>query len=1783
VLTSREQPLRAVEGAVRTLRLGGLGVADAQALLASHHLGGDAVAWRLLVERYGGNPLALGVVGETIDVVFAGDVATFLAQEAVVFGGIRELLDEQAARLSALGRSVLAWLAVEREPVGFAELAADLGPGVARTHLVEAVEGLRRCSLLETLGEASVAVAAASFPAASVRGRIREAGGRGTFTLQPVVLEYATAELVGQAYQEVMAGEPALLVSHALVKAQSKDYVRRSQERLIALPLLERLRTSSDRVVVEQRLLALLQAWRGRPTGEQGYGPGNVVNLLRLLRGDLRRLDLSRLGLRQAYLQGVDAQDASLAGAHLAEAVLAEALAYPTAVALSVDGAFLVAGTPRGEVHLWRAADRTLLLAVQGHSGAVWGVALSGDGRLLASGSFDGTIKLWEVGSGRLLATLQGHTGAVYGVALSGDGRLVASGSEYGTIKLWEAGSGQLLATLEGHSGAVWGVALSGGGRLLASGGQDGMVRLWEVEGGRPLATLQGHTGLVYGVALSEDGRLLASGGVDGTVRLWEVESGRPLATMRGHTGLVRGVALSEDGRLLASGGVDGTVRLWEVPSGQPVATLQGHTGMVRGVALSWDARLLASGGQDGTVGLWEVGSGRLLTTLQGHTAVVRGVALSGDGRLLASGSENGAIKLWEAESGQLLTTLQGHTAVVRSVALSGNGRLLASGGQDGTVKLWEADGGRLLATLQGHTGAVYGVVLSGNGRLVASCSEDGAVKLWEARSTQLLATLQGHTGIVFGVALSGDGQLLASGGVDGTVKLWEADGGRLLATLQGHSGIVLSVALSADGRLLASGGVDGTVRLWEVGSGQLLATLQGHTGLVRGVALSVDGLLASGSWDGTVRLWETGSGQLLATLQDHTGGVYSVALSGDGRLLASGGDDGTVKLWEAGSGVCLRTLRADRRYERLDITGLTGVTKAQRSALLALGALDGEMAPDMTATPVQVSSPHAPAAAVVSVPPPEPEPSPPAPDRPPTNVRTPRTPFVGRSADLAALTLALDPAARAGTRLLTLTGMAGSGKTRLALQVAEARRDAYQGGVWLVELSPLPASAVADLTPVVAATLAALDLHEQEGQTILDTLIAHFRSRRILLVLDNCEHVVAAAAALAARLLDMCPELRIFATSQQALGHAGEIVWPVAPLAVPPQPTDALTAEEVHLLAQSDAVQLFVQRAQAAQPGFTLTPQNAATVAAICRWLDGLPLAIELAAARVNVLSVEDLLARLDDRFQLLRRGGRTADQRHQALQATMDWSYGLLDGVEQAVLRRIAVFMGGWEVAAAEAVSAGEEVEAEAVLDALDTLLERSLVYVHRADETPRYGLLETVRLYGVQQLEQAGETVAVRDRHLAWCAALAEQATSALQGPEQVAWLARLGCEHDNLRVALQWALDHGRSTLGLRVAGGLGKFWLRGGYQREGRSWLEALLALAADAEDHTAVAARATAIEAAAWLADDRHDFAQAAALFAQSRALRRTLGEEEGHAGTLITEGLAARAAGDYPRATALLEECLAQTRRFGRRERTQEGDLGFALSWGNRYTLLALVLREQGEYGRASTLCEECLALARERGDAEGIGLALLSLGDVARDQGDAARVRMLCAESLARYRELGQNWAIGFSLNNLALAAYLEGDLALAARYAAASEALFREPEAETSLAEVLITLGRVREAQGEPAAAWASLAEALTLAWAKGPRLFVAAALEEMGVQTVRHRQARHGVHLLAATATLRQAMGTPVRQADRPSIERALATARTTLGEASFTNAWATGETLPLEEAIALALEGHADGN
>jgi WD40 repeat protein/DNA-binding SARP family transcriptional activator len=944
VVTSREKPLEVGMGVlegealpVRTFQLSGLGTAEGRALLERESLVGIEEDWHALVERYAGNPLALQVVAETIEDVFAGEIGAFLGEGETIYGGIRRVLDVQFDRLSALEQALLFWLAIEREPAGFVELLADLEPPEARGDVLEAIEALGRRSLLE---------------------RGRQGGG---FTLQPVVLEYVTNRFVSAAVQEIRDGELALLRSHALLKAQSKSYIRQSQERLIVSPIVDRLvATYGSTERTEPHVRNLLD--RLRSQDRRDYAPGNMIKVLRLLKGNLRGQDLSHLFIRQAYLQEVKAQDVSLSGSHLSECALAEAFDACLSVTFSPDGRSLAAGTFSGEVCVWRLADRTPVVSMRGHAGVAWGIDWTGDGHLLASGGLEGTVKIWEAETGRLLATLEGHRGSVWRVSFSADGQLLASGSLDGTVRLWETGTGRLLHTLQGHNGAVWGVSLSADGSLAASASVDGTVKLWETSSGSLLTTLEDHGGSVFDVTFTPDGRAVASAGLDGIIRVWEVPTGKLMATLQGHAQWVWRLAVSLDGRLLLSGSQDGTVRLWDltqtppygpkvgVPSSACLTALEAHASGVYDVAMSPDGRRFASVSQDGTVKLWEVPSGRLVTVLQGYARGVWSLAWDGSGRLLASGIQDGTVNLWdvtqEVSDSALCGALRGHAAIVFGTSLSEDGRLLATGSQDDTIRLWNVPDGVCLKTLQAHGGTVCDVVLSPDARLVMSSSLDGLIKLWDVTQGvpggELITTLQAHTDFIFSIALSGDGRLLASGSQDRTVKLWEIPSGRLLSTIQDDDDLFWGVAVSRDGTLVASGGQSGRVNLWEASSGKLLATLGTHEGPVWGMDFSRDScLLVSGGADGIAMLWDTATHHLIARLTGHLGSINRVAVSPDGRLVASGGQDSTVKLWDTASGVCRATLRPDRQYERMDITGLTGITEVQKLALKILGAVE--------------------------------------------------------------------------------------------------------------------------------------------------------------------------------------------------------------------------------------------------------------------------------------------------------------------------------------------------------------------------------------------------------------------------------------------------------------------------------------------------------------------------------------------------------------------------------------------------------------------------------------------------------------------------------------------------------------------------------------------------------------------------------------------------------------------------------------------------------------------------
>ncbi|HEU5160914.1 MAG TPA: BTAD domain-containing putative transcriptional regulator [Streptosporangiaceae bacterium] len=614
-----------------------------------------------------------------------------------------------------------------------------------------------------------------------------------------------------------------------------------------------------------------------------------------------------------------------------------------------------------------------------------------------------------------------------------------------------------------------------------------------------------------------------------------------------------------------------------------------------------------------------------------------------------------------------------------------------------------------------------------------------------------------------------------------------------------------------------------------------------------------------------------------------------------------------------------------------------------------------------------------------------------------PGNLPAPLTSFIGRGQELAELRNLLT----AG-RLVTITGVGGAGKSRLALEAARLELPRRSGGTWLVELAALNQPDL--VAHVVAATLG---VRERPQRPLVDLLIDRLRGADALLILDNCEHLVDAVAGLAHTLLAACPRLRILATSRERLGMTGEVVRPISGLSVPAPGTVNPAA-----LADADAVRLLVERAAAVDPGFRLDAATAAATAHLCRRLDGLPLAIELAAAGVNSLGVEHITAHLDDRFRLLAHGNRTALARHQTLRSAVDWSYDLLTPAERRLFDRLGVFAGGFTLDAAEKVCAEPAETAETavpVATLLAGLVDKSLVVTDTATRPApdaggrRYRLLETLRVYALERLDEAGEAGRLRDRHAAFVLTLAETAETALRTAHQPAWLRRLVAEHDNIRAALAWCAERGDAATAVRLAGTLHPLWDRHGHYTEGRRWLDQALALPGPVPP----AARALALDTAAGLAMAQGDLEQAMAACRQAAALCRQAGDLAGLARVLQHLGLAAIYAEDLARAATLLDTSLRHARDAG-----DEWLQGWSLLF------LALTAMAGADYARSAGLAHDCEQLLRPDGDPECVAWALILRAGAAWRQGDLVVAQTLLRAGMRDCGERGYLWALSVGL---------------------------------------------------------------------------------------------------------------------------------------------------------------------
>jgi predicted ATPase/DNA-binding CsgD family transcriptional regulator len=698
--------------------------------------------------------------------------------------------------------------------------------------------------------------------------------------------------------------------------------------------------------------------------------------------------------------------------------------------------------------------------------------------------------------------------------------------------------------------------------------------------------------------------------------------------------------------------------------------------------------------------------------------------------------------------------------------------------------------------------------------------------------------------------------------------------------------------------------------------------------------------------------------------------------------------------------------------------------------------------------------------------------------------------------------------------RLLTITGPPGAGKTRLALNVAGQLADLSPDGVWFVDLAPIH-----DARLLPTAIGRAAGVREQRGELAQARVKRHIGQRQLLLLLDNFEQILPAAAAVA-DLLASCPNLKVLVTSRAPLRLRWEHVLPLPPLAVPDRRRLPAPAE----LAQIPAVALFVERAQAVDPAFRIGQDNADAVAEICVRLDGLPLAIELAAAHSNVLAPAEILTRLRRRFDqlaggtvdLLAGGAIDLPTRQQSLQAAFDWGYDLLSPPDRALFRALSVFSGGFTQAGALAVAGSDDLTA---------LVQHSLVRREGREpgEDVCFRMLETLRTYALDRLQRAAEWRATAERHARFMVDITERAAPELLGAHQATWLARLEREHDNLAAALRWTVDTGAIELSLRLAGGLWRFWWLHGHLSEGMAWMDAVLSASRDASEPL-LPARAAALNGAGVLAHVRGEYERAASLVGESLALSRRLGLTTSMAAAMHNQAALAREQGDWPRALAAYEESLALERQAGN-------------AWGiaTSLTNLGALAVDQGDTSRAVALLQEGLALMRGLGDARGIASALHNLAAVRRDMGEWQRAADLHSESLALWRELGDRWGVAASLHDLA---------------------------------RVTGRLSDGRRAAG-------LLAESLALFTELGVRQGTAACLEGLAAVALAADRPLDAARLLGAAEALREAIGAPLPARERQDLARIVAQARAAAKGGAFREAWLVGRELSADETAAFA--------
>jgi WD40 repeat protein len=954
LLTSREKPEAIVplEGEtlpVRTLTISGLNPDESEVLFDAKGLSASATERGRLRHIYSGNPLALKIVATFIHDLFDGDIKRFLDTEVNIFSGIRQLLNQQFDRLAPLEKTVMYWLAIERNWSSLADLHPQIVPATTKPRLLAAVESLRRRSLIER--------------------------SQGKFTQQAVVMEYMTERLIDQVVRELTNWDTQgaqlsalpIWLSYPLMATESPKYIYEIQRRLILEPIASQLQLQfGHKLALARHIQSIIIGLQTHDNSVLHYGGGNLINLLRYLEIDLTGYSFAKLPIRQVNFQGAILHDVDFSGADFHDAIFTHYFGGIFAIAFSPNSQLIAAAEYNGRIYISTVANKRIPFQLSGHTHWVWSMAFSPvrgaapgeNGQILASASQDATVRLWDLTTGQTLRVLQADNYPVLSLSFSptmvnlpsGQAYVLATAHGDGAIRWWNVSTGEMISDRSRHAKQVLSVRFSPDGKFLATGSDDCTVKIWGAETGDCLHTLTEHTQRVWSVRFSPDGKLLVTCSGDGTIRIWDVATWTVLEVLTGYRNWVFAIEFSPDSQMLAVGNVGNVVKIWNIHTKQQIATLHGHITWVATLHFSPNGRFLVTASGDRSIRLWDTSTWQELYCWQGYSNWIESVVFHPTGTKLLTGGQDGMMREWDVQTKQILQTFPGQQLCVWSVDYSPDGRFsdgeatptIVSGSADSTVKLWNAETGELVKTLSAQQGDVWKVQFSPDGLTIAGIgSDNNGVYLWSVTG-ELLGTLIGDCHVVRSLAFSPDSQLLATASFDACWRLWDVQTGQMLGCYPGHTNWIWDITFSPDGRLIASCSADLTVRLWCVTTGELWQTCEGHTLEVLSVKFSPNGqYFATGSADRTIKIWEIETGAVFQTLTGHLDRILSISYSPDGQILASGSSDGTFKLWDLSTGECTATCQPSPPYAGMNLAGSTGLTPGTIFSLKGLGAID--------------------------------------------------------------------------------------------------------------------------------------------------------------------------------------------------------------------------------------------------------------------------------------------------------------------------------------------------------------------------------------------------------------------------------------------------------------------------------------------------------------------------------------------------------------------------------------------------------------------------------------------------------------------------------------------------------------------------------------------------------------------------------------------------------------------------------------------------------------------------